>query len=394
MARQGALNHDGLITLEQPLLKVPLEQFRKACRTSARLVEKELGVIGNAVDDLGSSEDPAKALDNMVTRLQNLKRKLEDSKAEEALYSARTRQRLEHVGQLYAIESSESEEYARWSQTRLDRILVDYLLREKYGESAKLLSAESGIQELVDIDLFATAQNIEATLRNRSCTECLQWCNDNKSNLRKIKSTLEFNLRLQEYIEHVRAGRLSEAIIYARKYLTPWSETHLREIQQAMGLLAFTPSTRCSSYRDLFSPQRWDAIISEFQRDHRTIHAVPRSALLRLSLQAGLSALRTPSCYDPEQTNVNCPVCSRNTLGELALGLPNAHHVNSCIVCRITGEMMDEDGNAPMVLPNGQVYSQHGIQKIAVEKHGVLAVRCPKTGTEYKKSEARRAFIS
>ena len=60
---------------------------------------------------------------------------------------------------------------------------------------------------------------------------------------------MEFNLRLQEYIELVRARKLADAILYARKHLTPWSETHLKEIQRAMGLMAFTPDSTCENYR-------------------------------------------------------------------------------------------------------------------------------------------------
>jgi hypothetical protein len=43
---------------------------------------------------------------------------------------------------------------------------------------------------------------------------------------------------------------------------------------------------------------------------------------------------------------------------QLAEKLPFSHHITSCIVCRISGAIMDEN-NPPMVLPNGHVYSQH-----------------------------------
>jgi macrophage erythroblast attacher len=76
-----------------------------------------------------------------------------------------------------------------------------------------------------------------------------------------------------------------------------------------------------------------------------------------MTMQAGLCALRTPFCYSEEDKNINCPVCDKETFGIVAEKLPNAHHVNSCLVCRISGEVMNED-NQPMVLPNGRVYSQ------------------------------------
>ncbi len=97
-----------------------------------------------------------------------------------------------------------------------------------------------------------------------------------------------------------------------------------------------------------------------------------------ISLQAGLSALKTHMCYQPDNQNIHCPVCSKSSasssslnntmttsatvgggggvIGKLAENLPMAHHVNSCIVCRVNGTIMNED-NPPLVLPNGMVYS-------------------------------------
>jgi hypothetical protein len=51
-------------------------------------------------------------------------------------------------------------------------------------------------------------------------------------------------------------------------------------------------------------------------------------------------------------------VCS-SVLAPLAEGLPCAHHTQSLIVCRATGELMDPD-NPPCMLPNGHVYSRRG----------------------------------
>ena len=44
-------------------------------------------------------------------------------------------------------------------------------------------------------------------------------------------------------------------------------------------------------------------------------------------------------------------------MGVLAEEVPFSHHVNSTIVCRLSGRIMDED-NMPMAFPNGYVYSR------------------------------------
>lgn len=64
-----------------------------------------------------------------------------------------------------------------------------------------------------------------------------------------VQSTLEFNLRLQEYIELARAGKGMEAIAYAQKYLSPWQPTEFKRIQQAMTLLVFSSDTECQPYK-------------------------------------------------------------------------------------------------------------------------------------------------
>lgn len=41
------------------------------------------------------------------------------------------------------------------------------------------------------------AREVEQDLIKRDTARCLQWCADNKSKLRKLKSSMEFKLRLQ-----------------------------------------------------------------------------------------------------------------------------------------------------------------------------------------------------
>jgi macrophage erythroblast attacher len=109
-----------------------------------------------------------------------------------------------------------------------------------------------------------------------------------------------------------------------------------------------------------------------------------------MTLQIGLSALKTAACYQPENQNVNCPVCTKETFGKLAELLPQAHHLNSCIVCRISGQLMNED-NPPMVLPNGNVYSSNALKEMASRNDG--KVECPRTGSVYSLSQCKKAFI-
>lgn len=112
--------------------------------------------------------------------------------------------RLRHIGIVENVELTGDPRYARWEETRLDRWLVDWLLRYGKEKTAVDIAHEKGIevsslfkltkgasahfrQSLVDIELFMEIKRIEDALRNNSCSEALLWCNENKAALRKAK---------------------------------------------------------------------------------------------------------------------------------------------------------------------------------------------------------------
>ncbi|KAE8670423.1 LisH/CRA/RING-U-box domains-containing protein isoform 3 [Hibiscus syriacus] len=109
---------------------------------------------------------------------------------------------------------------------------------ESNGEPA---SAE----ELVDIDVFQEAKKVIDGLRNQEAGPALAWCADNKSRLKKSKSKFEF----QEFVELVRAENNMRSISYARKYLSPWGATHMKELQRVMATLVVRSHTECAKYK-------------------------------------------------------------------------------------------------------------------------------------------------
>lgn len=42
-------------------------------------------------------------------------------------------------------------------------------------------------QDLVNIEMFLTAKEVEESLERQETATCLAWCHDNKSRLRKMK---------------------------------------------------------------------------------------------------------------------------------------------------------------------------------------------------------------
>ncbi|KAB1218009.1 Macrophage erythroblast attacher [Morella rubra] len=375
------------LKLEHQFLRVPFEHYKKTIRANHRVVEKEMSAVISVVSDAAdadvSKEDAVQQLSSLVSRLQGLKRKLEEESRTENLQAQRCRARLEHL------ESADAENLSDWNNTRLKRILVDYMLRMSYYDTAAKLAESSNIQDLVDIDVFEEGKKVIDALQNKEVAPALAWCADNKSRLKKSKSKLEFQLRLQEFIELVRAENSLRAITYARKYLAPWGATHMKELQRVMATLAFRSNTECATYKVLFESRQWDFLVEQFKQEFCRLYGMTLEPLLTIYLQAGLSALKTPYCYEDDCTKED-PL-SQDSFRNLALPLPYSKQHHSKLVCYITKELMDTE-NPPQVLPNGYVYSTKALEEMARMNNGKIT--CPRTGLVCNSTDLVKAYIS
>eukprot|EP00983_Pelagomonas_calceolata_P049947 1141728-Pelagomonas_calceolata.AAC.1 len=76
-------------------------------------------------------------------------------------------------------------------------------LRSGYQQAASFLASSSNIEELVDSHIFKDAKKASAcmlvidALRRHDCSEALAWCAEQRPRLKKAKSKLEFQLRVQ-----------------------------------------------------------------------------------------------------------------------------------------------------------------------------------------------------
>lgn len=224
-----------------------------------------------------------------------------------------------------------------------------------------------------------------------------------------MQSTLEFELRLQQFVELRRKGSLLEARLHAQKYITGHSETNIPDFQRAAGLLAYGPNARTEPYKvstlvwihydsfvayiaqTMYSESRWDFLANLFVKSHHELFALPERPLLHIALSAGLSALKTPSCHSryassssnaSSSTTTVCPICSTE-LNELARSLRHVQHNKSSV---------EHD---PVVLPNGRVYGRERLLEMS-SKFGlpVGKVKDPTTSEVYDASAIRKVFFS
>ncbi|TVY51227.1 Protein FYV10 [Lachnellula cervina] len=386
------LNPDSHLILDQPLLRLPFELLRKNFKVAHLNVEKESTALKSTLRETAnaslnanaSPDDVLKNVDSMIARMRGLKRKLTSCSEEENRLHQQSQSRIRHLGELYGMQSLDDVKYEEWSRTRLDRLLVDYLLRYGYKESASELAQEKGIGELVDVETFVQMSRVSESLRRGRVTEALAWCNENKKDLRRMESKLEFTLRFQQYIEMIRTQdeqKLLNAITHAKKYLLPFKDSFPGEIQQVYGLLAFPPGVGPDPYAR-------QSLVRSFKPFHAYTQLPtlsPPVPLLHIALSAGLSALKTPSCHSlhaPSSTTSICPICSTE-LNDLARPLPYAHHTKSHVESDLK------------LLPNGCAYGKRKLEEYA-RKAGLDAgwYKDLRSGEVYRCEEATTVYIS
>jgi macrophage erythroblast attacher len=381
------------IQLEHAFLKAPCELQSKQFRHRKKSVQKELDALMVTVAALGPNPSASELLP-VAHRVASFRQVLADTRQEELAATRLCDARLRHLRERPAGDDGNSGDEKRrsaWDETRLNRMLVDYMLREGMHEIAEKLADTCRIRSLVELDIFSAARLIVAALRAKDCAPALKWCSEKKRRLAKIQSTLEFRLRMQEFVELARKGDKAQAIKYVRNHFAHLTSDPIRgpDVQRSMALLAFGPDTDCQPYKDMYEEERWTELVHDFNNDHYRLHGLPRESLLEIVLKSGLSSLKNRQCGEPETTNPNCPTCVDPFL-TLARDLPQAQHVHSVLVCYISKRVMDEN-NPPLVLPNGNVYSTESLIRLAARNNG--QVIDPRTGEQYALSDLRKCFI-
>ncbi|XP_047495167.1 E3 ubiquitin-protein transferase MAEA-like [Penaeus chinensis] len=382
-------------SIEHPTLKVPYDVLNKKFRLAQKTLDREVCHVTTAVSELErvlftdnrSASHISSLLGGVVEKLSSFKRKAEEATQEEIECGRVVKRRVDHVKEHDSLSPSV---VAEWKRTRLDRLLVEYLLRAGCYSTATKLASTRGIEGLTNLDVFLVAREVEQSLACRDTTKCLAWCHDNKSKLRKLNSSLEFNVRMQEFIELIKSDRRMEAIRHARKHFTGQDPAHLPSIQRCMALIAFPSGTDVSPYKELLSDVRWDQLIEQFRAENLKLYQLSSQSAFSVVLQSGLSALKTPHCYrGATGHNPDCPVCQRS-LNSLAAPLPYAHCSQSRLVCHISGDQLNEN-NLPLMLPNGYVYGQKALQQMANENNGTIV--CPRTRQTYNIRDAEKVFV-
>eukprot|EP00116_Pleurobrachia_bachei_P011622 sb/3471884/ len=162
--------------IEYSTVRVPYDVLNKKFRHAQKIIDREISQLNSLISNI--ERLPSPELEEQA--IKSLREKLG---------SFKKRAKIESL----------------WKKKRLNRILVDYFLRNSNYETAVQLVKATGIEV-----------------------------------------NLEFKLHTQNFIEKIRCGDYKGAIQYAQRYLVDGGEAPLK-LQETMALLAFKPTTEVTS---------------------------------------------------------------------------------------------------------------------------------------------------
>ncbi|EEY57281.1 uncharacterized protein PITG_11118 [Phytophthora infestans T30-4] len=431
--------------LSYPLVRVPFEGASKSFRLYHKQLTRELAQAAaqiEALDD-GDGQQPGHRMDvemaikklaELTEKLRDLKKSAKNHVLEQQtdLQSCITRAQYAESLKKAKIEGDPSLSSHQTGSIN-DRLIADFLLGQGYLESAKIIEDTKDVGHLVDHELHGECQAVLKDLQAHHTDKALTWCSQNGSRLRRLQSPLEFHLRLQDFIEFVRAHKPLEAVQHARTFLTPLAmqpdkqslrDAAIGEVQIAMATLAFKSPEECGieTYEKIFAVDRWLTLEKMFRKAFNDVYGMHDPPSLCIALHAGLSTLNTRACHLTRDANLKarlahseaqgkrqrregddkrkytraevavpiCPACSEAG-SQLCAGLPFAYHPHSRLVCRVTQSVMDEH-NPPLVLPNGRVYSKQGIE-LLTQRSSDGTIKCVDTQDVFSSTDVKPVYI-
>lgn len=325
------------IFIENALIKIPLESLSRNVKNEQKQVAKELENVTSTLADLRQKKATAKEAKNsiadLVGRLQGLKRKLESWHEESEADLERAHVRVQHLCHRQAHAAAPSPDQ---DDARIDRLIAEHLARQGLLLSANMLVRQADLRMLIDTQLFEQAQPIVEAVKEGDVGPALKWCVANRARLKKNKSTLEFQLRLQALIELVRRDCLEEAVMYSRNHLGPAAledeEQKLPLLKRYMAVLAFGKDTHVQPYKFFMQLERRADLAQRVKEEMWQTALLPPQSQLAVSVLAGLSCLKSTRCVETPDPSTRCPVCHL-ALSQIAALVPYVNRRNSTLRC-------------------------------------------------------------
>lgn len=321
-----------------------------------------------------------------------------------------------------------------WYRKETDLLIVDYLLKsntsKEHNIGSELIkhldnSSTSLLKPLIDVEVYESFNKVYMSITNDHDLEpVLAWYNENKASLKRINSNLAFEIHMCRFLSMIENNVVYEAIKYCKDYLAVYSERNqytdgdmanyennlkrLTEVGAPLLFYSLPPSAGASSQYQTsgnkswlsllntsfpqstytqfdtlgqaMETERWGELSRCFIDDFTKIFNIPKTYPLLVHMSAGLSSLKTKSCYCDEENTIfkhpkdreNFPMhLDSNLSRNLALRGPNQYYkllnkTNQCPVCspelyRLSEslpftQLVTSIFENPFKLPNGNIY--------------------------------------
>lgn len=322
-----------------------------------------------------------------------------------------------------------NENLINWYREVTNLLIIDYLIKSNNRHESNLgiklmksLQSTSFPQltDLIDYDVYENFNEVFLSINDDHNLEPITaWYNENRNSLKRINSNLQFEIHYCKYFLMVESGKILEAITYCKTHLAPYASKsmydpedlvnysenrkRLTEVGAPLVYISFMQQLSTTNHQQeswtsllnhgsqgtvesptvfhkVFSEDRWRGLSRCFTEDFTKVYGLSKTYPLLVYLSAGISSLKTRSCYcNQENTIFESDIGKQPPLNldshswrDLSLRGPNQyykllHKINQCPVC--SPELFNLSKNLPYAqlitsifenpfkLPNGNIYA-------------------------------------
>lgn len=430
------------IQTHQPQFNIPIQLIKKNFKLIQKLIEKQKKQTGDEIAKIKKNVNLPKKIQlemirKLISSFETFQKKLQTLIKKDEEYRSRLVARLENILQLSKYTDAQdmlnfhNPNLINWYRNETNLLIVDYLIKSNTHEEnlgnkllESLAKTNPKISKLIDHDLYLDYNKVYLSItKAHDLSLIIHWFNDNKSSLKKIHSNLEFEINYCKYLTLIESGDVNEAIKFSQDNLSSYGNKenysveemgnykhNLERLKGLGGLLVYRsmdnsfPNMLFSNklmfqsqpyreYEKLLSNERWENLGRCFIDNFIKLFGITTNYPLFVYLSAGLSGLKTKSCYHNTENTVFKEATPLETTPVLPTLITPAnftsytapvtpltvrkyrgpdyyyrllHKVNNCPVC--SPEMFQLSRNLPFAqlitsifnnpfrLPNGNIY--------------------------------------
>lgn len=352
-------------------------------------VEQALGKIQSAHDIASSPVDQKSILTYLKLKLNAIAplHQLEGSQKELNLNLNKYQKLLE---KFFNPDISKAYRNVDFDFHIVNQIVAVHFYRQGLFDLGDSLLNEAGEPEATALkSQFLDLHQIIGAVRVRNLEPALKWACTNREKLKQNSSNLELKLHRLQFVEILQKGTRTDALNYARAYLTPFASLHMEEIQKLMACLLWVGRLDSSPYHEITSPTHWDNLSEELTQEFCSLLGQSSVSPLTVAIAAGVEGLPTLLKLAHVMS-----AKKQEWLGMKQLPVPvelgKEFQFHSIFVCPVSRDQGSEE-NPPMLMPCLHVLCKQSIMKLS--KSSTRMFKCPYCPAEVSVTQCRQLYF-